>query len=147
MDIAARLDKLLEELCCKGYSVFCTGGAAGFDTEAALAVLRMREKDCRIKLNLVLPYPKQAAKWSLEKQSKYEEIKRLADSVVYTGQSYSRGCFHIRNRALVDGAGLCVAYLGSSGGGTAYTVGYARRQGIEVVNLFECEGGTGKADA
>ena len=40
-----------------------------------------------------------------------------------------------RNRHLVDNSSACVCYLTESKGGTAYTVDYARRSGIKIVNL------------
>ena len=42
-----------------------------------------------------------------------------------------------RNRHLVDHSGVCVAYLTESRGGTAYTVDYARKNGVPVINLGE----------
>lgn len=42
-----------------------------------------------------------------------------------------------RNRALVDGAGLVIAYYNGEGkGGTAYTVRYAKKNRVAVLNLF-----------
>ena len=134
-DIAERLDTLLNELYQQGYYYFGAGGALGFDTEAALAVLRAQEKHPQIKLILVLPFPGQAVKWSAEQQQQYEDIKAKAAKVKLTSQNYTRGCFHVRNRALVDGASLCIAYLSKNTGGTAYTVDYARQQGLKVINM------------
>ena len=65
----------------------------------------------------------------------YERIKALADKVVYTSQEYTKGCMHKRNRHLVDHSSVCVCYLTKKDGGTAYTVDYAERQGLEVINL------------
>ena len=42
-----------------------------------------------------------------------------------------------RNRMLVNGSDICIVYLASSKGGTAYTVSYAKEKGVEVVNLYE----------
>jgi len=140
-DVAERLDALIAGLYLKGYRIYLAGGALGFDTEAALAVLRAREKHLRIELRLVLPFPGQSANWSGEQRAVYEDIKRKAASVTYTSLKYTRGCYHTRNRALVDGAGLCVAYLVKRSGGTAYTVDYARRQGLAVINVAQLQGG------
>ncbi len=61
--------------------------------------------------------------------------KAQADKVVYTSQEYTRGCMFKRNRYLVDNSGVCVCYLARDAGGTAYTVNYAKRQGLEIINL------------
>lgn len=134
-DIPTRLDALLDTLCQQGFKFFRTGGALGFDTEAALAVLRAKGKYPHIKLILILPFPNQAEKWKLGEQAVYEEIKTKADKVTYTSEKYTRGCFHIRNRALVEWAGLCVAYLYKNDGGSAYTAGYAKQHGVRVINI------------
>lgn len=135
-DIADCLDTLLEELINQGYKFFGAGGALGFDMETAEAVLRARERH-PIKLILVLPYPGQAERWSIEQRDRYESIKAKADKVKYISAKYAPNCFHVRNRALVDGAGLCVAYKYKDSGGTAYTVDYAKEQGLRVINIAE----------
>lgn len=40
-----------------------------------------------------------------------------------------------KNRHLVDNSSVCVAYLTRSGGGTAYTVEYAKKHGLKVINI------------
>ena len=40
-----------------------------------------------------------------------------------------------RNRRLVDESSWCVSWLTRQAGGTAYTVSYARRQGLAIRNL------------
>lgn len=63
--------------------------------------------------------------------------KRQADKVVYTSKEYTRGCMHKRNRHLVDNSSICIAYLTEQSGGTAYTVDYARKNGLIVINIAE----------
>mgnify|MGYP000251299964 CR=1 FL=1 len=65
----------------------------------------------------------------------YEEIKSQADKVVYTSHDYFRGCMFKRNRHLVNGSSVCIAYLTQEKGGTAYTVNYARQNNVQVINL------------
>ena len=42
-----------------------------------------------------------------------------------------------RNRHLVDHSGTCICYLTRSAGGPAYTVDYARKKGLRIINLAE----------
>ena len=42
---------------------------------------------------------------------------------------------HKRNRHLVDNSSVCVCYLNKENGGTAYTVRYAGKKGLEIINL------------
>ena len=105
-----------------------------FDTIASRAVLAMREKYPNIKLILVLPCLTQTRGWILEDIVEYERIKAQADKIVYTAKEYTRGCMHKRNRHLVNNSSVCICYLKESVGGTAYTVRYAKEQGLEIIN-------------
>ncbi len=120
-----------------GYCFFGAGGALGFDTLAAKAVLELKAQYPEIKLILVLPCKDQTARWSEKDTAEYERIKSGADKVVYTSEHYYNGCMQKRNRHLVDHSSLCICYLTSDTGGTAYTVDYARKVGCRVINLAE----------
>ena len=86
-----------------GYTFFYAGGAIGFDTMAAQAVL--------------------------EDIDEYERIRVLADEIIYTSEENKKGCMHKRNRYLVDHSSLCICYMTRKSGGTAYTVEYATSNG------------------
>ena len=59
----------------------------------------------------------------------------MADRVEQLSPLYDRGCYHVRNRYMVDRSGLCLCYFNHMQGGTAYTVAYAAREGVRLVNL------------
>ncbi len=133
-----RLREEIRKLAETGVDTFLAGGAVGFDTLAAQEVLRLREEELpRLRLVLVLPCLGQESRWSLKDAQVYHRLIRQADEVIYTGDFYTRGCMFVRNRYLVDHSAFCLCYLtGEAGrGGTAYTVGYARKQGLDVRNL------------
>lgn len=129
------LKKTLEDLIEKGYCYFGAGGALGFDTLAAQTVLELKSKYPQIRLILVLPCLSQADSWSDRDKAVYEDIKNRADKVVYTAQEYFKGCMHKRNRHLVDNSSVCICYLTTKTGGTAYTVNYADKNGLKVINI------------
>ena len=133
--IADRLERIIISLYQQGIRVYETGGALGFDTLAARTVLRLRESCPGMKLVLVLPCLTQTRGWNPEDAAEYESIKAQADHVVYTAQRYMRGCMHKRNRYLVDNSGICVCYLTKERGGTAYTVNYAEKHKLEIINI------------
>ena len=136
-DLEQRLENTISALIQSGVCYFGAGGALGFDTMAAKAVLKLREVYPQVKLILVLPCLSQTRGWSEADIKVYEEIKAKADKITYTSQEYTRGCMHKRNRHLVDHSSVCVAYLTKETGGTAYTVDYAKKQGLRVINLGE----------
>lgn len=139
-DLELIVEKLKEEiskLIEKGFNRFVTGGALGFDTFAALIVIKLKEKYPKIKLSLVLPCRSQTRRWSPEDKEIYDFIKYNADDITYAQEEYSAGCMFKRNRMLVDLSSVCICYLISDEGGTAYTVGYAKKQNLEIINLAD----------
>ena len=136
-EIAGQLGRVIVSLYQRGVRFYGAGGARGFDCLAAQTVLRLRESCPGMKLILVLPCLTQTRGWRPEDVTEYEGIKAQADEVFYTAQQYTRGCMHRRNRHLVDSSGVCVCYLTKNSGGTAYTVNYAKKQGVNVFNIAE----------
>ncbi len=126
-DIEKCLEEELEKMLEYDYRDFICGGALGFDTIAAVCVLRIKRKypGRDVNLHLFLPCRDQANGWSAKNVEIYEAIKRNADSVTYISESYDRGCMHKRNRAMVDNSECVIAFCKKATGGTAYTVKYA----------------------
>ncbi len=120
----------------RGIRNYCCGGALGFDTLAAQVVLEFRKEKPDARLVLILPCHTQTRFWDPKNIEVYEEIKSLADEVIYTNVRYTKECMYIRNRRLVDESSVCISHLVERTGGTAYTVNYAKRNGIEVINLI-----------
>ena len=135
--ISTMLDQILRTLIRHGAVHFYTGGALGFDTVSALAVLKLKGEFPNIKLHLILPCKNQTQMWSEENRRVYDMILTQANSVEYVQEHYTSYCMHERNRRLVDSADICVAYCEHSGGGSAYTVSYALKQEKEVINLAD----------
>ena len=132
-----RLEKTIVDLIeNEGVTDFRAGGARGFDSMAALAVLAMKEKYPQIKLHLILPCKAQADYFRAFDKKVYKYTLAHADSVVYVSERYYSSVMFDRNRKLVDGADVCVAFLNHLGGGTYYTVNYARKNKVEVRNLM-----------
>lgn len=133
------LDSLFEQLVANGFRHFKTGGAIGFDALCALKCLEIKEKhpDLNITLELCLPCKDQTRTWSEQEKAVYKFILSKAEHVTYEQDKYAAGCMSARNRRLVDGSDLCVAFLSSKRSGTAYTCNYALSMGVKVINLFE----------
>ncbi len=136
-DIRTRLMETIEALVKEGVSEFRAGGALGFDTLAALAVLEAKERHPHISLVLMLPCRDQDKGWSAPDKLRYREIIERADEVKVLAEHYYRGCMFVRNRALVDGSDYCIAFLRENAGGTKMTVSYAEKQNLKIINLGE----------
>lgn len=114
---------------------FGNGGALGFDTLAAQTVINLKTKYPQIKLIMVLPCKNQDKYWKEKDVEIYNFIKSKADKIVYTSETYSKDCMLKRNRHLVDNSKYCICYLHQNTGGTAYTVKYAQKNNLEIINL------------
>ncbi|MBQ8623252.1 MAG: DUF1273 family protein [Oscillospiraceae bacterium] len=125
------IEKLIE----RGVVFYGSGGALGFDTLAAQAVLELKEKYPQIKLIMVYPCKDQTAFWNEKDIAEYNRIKAACDKVVYTSEKYDKACMFKRNRHLVNHSGYCVCYLKKPSGGTAYTVNYAKDNGLAIINI------------
>ena len=137
LQIPELLSSLIDSLIKRGFTTFRAGGAIGFDTICALKVLEFKKErpELNVRLELCLPCKDQSSVFKSTERKIYEYVVTHADSVSYASDVYRAGCMHKRNRMLVDGADLCVAYLTSQKGGTAYTVSYAVQNGLEIINI------------
>lgn len=119
----------------KGVTRFACGGALGFDTLAAQMVLTLKDRFPQVELILILPCRNQDKHWREEDRQLYREILSRADRAVFVSERYGQGCMQKRNRLLAEGSSVCICYCTKTQGGTAYTVRYAQRLGLEVINL------------
>ena len=133
--LPALLDRVLTDLIERGATTFRAGGAIGFDTVAALKVLELKERYPRIRLELILPCRNQTEYWEETAVRTYQYILSRADSHRFLFDTYFDGCMLERDRKLVEGSDVCVAFCKRSRGGTAYTFTHALRAGLEVINL------------
>lgn len=131
------LDETIAELICQGIVYFGSGAARGFDTIAARAVLRARERNPAIKLILVLPCRDQDARWPEADRHEYQTLLAYADKTLCLSEHYYNGCMEARNRHLVSHSSVCVAYMKHGRSGTSQTVRLANEQGLTVMNLLD----------
>ena len=135
--IPRALDTVISGLIAMGATSFRLGGAMGFDTIAALSVLEAKEKYPHITLDLILPCRNQTEKWDEHSIRAYNYILSRADSVSYVCDTYKKGCMLERNRRLVDGSDILIAYRERTNGGSAYTYQYAEKKGLEIINVYD----------
>lgn len=132
--LADRLRETIIKLADDGIRIFRAGGAMGFDTLAAMSVLDLRD-EYGLRLDLILPCYNQTRGWPERDVKYYRYILSHCDSVRYISDVYTRDCMLERNRQLVNGSEVCVAYCRRSSGGSAFTATYAMRQGVRLITL------------
>lgn len=131
--ITNRTKTAMYELYQNGVDTFIAGGALGFDTLAALIVLKMKIKFPEVKLILALPCKDQTKFWKENDIEIYESIKKQADQVICLSEEYTKDCMLERNGYMVDQSDYVIAYCKRQYGGSAYTVKYAKKHGKPVL--------------
>ncbi|MBQ7076305.1 MAG: DUF1273 family protein [Clostridia bacterium] len=131
-DLIMTLIQLIEQ-----YDVqyFCAGGALGFDTMCAKAVLELKEKYPHIQLILILPCKNQTEKWKEKDIEVYNDILSKCDNHIYVEENYTKDCMLKRNRKMVDCVKYVITYIRRDFGGSVYTKKYAESQGKTVITL------------
>ena len=133
-----RLDSTVESLVNQGTVRYLNGGALGFDTHSAHAVLRCREKNPLVKLIMALPCLNQDERWSEKDKEIYKHLLNNADEAIYVSdRPYFNGCMLLRNKWLVENSDICIAYMLHGRSGASQTVRLARKKGLQVINLAE----------
>lgn len=120
----------------KGCRTFITGGAVGFDTEAARQVLRFRIEHPDVSLVLFLPCLDQDAAWTAGQRDSYDYVLSSADEVRYLSDTYDKGCMRRRNQAMAEQCDMMICYVGHDRSGASQTMRIARALGKETYNLY-----------
>ena len=136
--ISRRIDAAIRKCLSLGITTFENGAALGFDTLAAMRIIRMRTYRPEIKLRLMIPCRDQCRNWNSQQLLLYKRLLGLADEVVYLANSYYDGCMRARNYRMVEDSCACICYYnGTRHSGTAQTVHYAEKKGLLILNCAE----------
>ena len=130
-----RIFDVVEALYQSGIAHFICGMARGCDFYFAEAVLKLREEHGEITLEAAIPYEEQAAGWSEEDRNRYFRLVSQCDYETVLQTSYSADCMKKRNYYMVDHAAVLIAVYDGQFGGTMQTVNYAKRKGLEIIEM------------
>ena len=119
----------------EGYCHFLCGMAQGCDLYFCEAVLALRERYPEVTVEAAIPCPTQADAWPEAERDRYRELVARCDMETMVSDTYSSTCMQRRDRYMVDHAMLLIAAFDGTAGGTRYTVEYALRRGIEIVDV------------
>lgn len=131
----AVLSRVISRLAALGGNYFISGVARGFDTWVAEEILELRKKNRHIRLECAIPFPGQADSWEKADRKQRYKILTATDESVIVSERYSRECFFIRNRYMVDKADVVVCAFNGKSKGTAYTVDYALKRHKIVIQI------------
>lgn len=116
---------------------FGVGGAIGYDALATEVLFELKKVYPPIRVVLVYPFEGFTNRWSMEQKASFTKLLPLYDKRVCVAEKASKEAYLMRNRHLVDGAAYCIAYCTRDSGGTAYTMRYAKKQGIYTKNIAD----------
>ena len=119
----------------QGYRHFLCGMAQGCDLYFCEAVLALRKNCPDVTLEAAIPCPTQADSWPAAQRGRYARLLEACDYETMVSAQYSSSCMLRRDRYMVDHASLLIAAFDGSTGGTRYTVEYALKRGLSIVDL------------
>ena len=135
-NLSDMLSRAIDYAYTNGCRRFMTGGALGFDTEAAREVLRFRIAHPDVSLSLVLPCENQSEHWSRRQIENYDYILASANEVIYISDKYTPTCMKERNRTLAEQSDILIAYVSRANSGAAQTVRMAEAMGKQIYNIY-----------
>lgn len=131
--VKERLEAAVQRAYDQGSRHFICGMAQGGDLYFAEAVLALRERCPDAALECARPCETQADRWPQEDRRRYQAILDQCNYETMVQHTYDRGCMMRRNRYMVDRSARIIAlYDGVPKGGTANTLLYAIRKGLDV---------------
>lgn len=130
-----RIRDAVESAYQEGFRHFLCGMAQGCDFYFCECVLALRERCPDVTVEAVIPCPGQADRWPTAQQARYRRLVANCDFETLVSDRYTPACMQRRNRYLVDHASLLIAAFDGTPGGTRYTVEYAMRQRVDIVDL------------
>ena len=120
-----------------GYVDFICGMANGFDLLCGECIVALRRggPSPREGLRLIAAAPYRGHGFGGRWGEIYGLVISEASEVVYVSGEKGPEAYLARNRYMVDNSSLLICYYDGLPGGTRYTVSYARKRGLRVVNL------------
>ncbi len=129
------LDKVVLDLIKAGCNRFLCGMARGFDVAAAESLIPLLDKYGGVELVACIPCANQLDYLSKSDKNRYLNILSRCSEKIVLSENYYSGCMHVRDRFMVDNSDIVLCYLRHKNGGTYYTVNYAQKCGLKVIEL------------
>lgn len=118
------------------FNVFISGMARGVDIWAGEIVLGFKKIYPNIKLICASPYEGFESRWSDYWKEKYVQIISKADLIRFVCPEFSYSSYQIRNEWMVNHSSRVIAVCNGKQSGTKNTIDYAKKNGVEVCNIY-----------
>lgn len=131
--MARLLEVEIKRAVASGFTTYITGMARGTDLVAAEIVLRLRERDDRLKLICALPHPGFGQHWGGGWSERSQRVLARVDLTRTICPSFSYAAYQARNEWMVRHSGLVIAVFNGERGGTKNTLDFAQKSGVPCV--------------
>ena len=138
-EMQVRLRKAIIDAVQNGYRYFLSGMSRGFDLWAAEVVLSLQKEGLPIELWAAIAFPDMQEYWEPQWQERYETVLQQASQTFSVMNDYTPNCYTMRDRFLAEQSSMCICFFDGKPGGTQYTVNYARKRGLTIINLAEAQ--------
>lgn len=128
--IKEQIREIIWKLYCDGYDTFYLNSEYGIPLWAAEIICAMKIYN-DIKLNIVMPYEEQAAKWCGEVRERYFNVHSKSDSVIMVSTQYYDDCYDEADTIMIDESDL-LAVFGKSEN-VLYAESCARKKNIKIM--------------
>lgn len=135
--VKKKLKSAIKQAIRDGYVTFIIGMCYGIDLWAGEIVIEEKKKNSALHLVAAIPHPDFEKSWEEKEQQLYYKVLSEADIVKTISEHYYSACYQKRNTWMVDRSSRVIAAYNGAKGGTANTIEYAQRQGIEVINILD----------
>jgi uncharacterized phage-like protein YoqJ len=135
VELKRKLYDFVEAVYLSGVRHFICGMAIGCDLLFCQAVLKLKTVYPDVTLEAAIPFPGQANAWPEWSRRKYEYLVGCCDYISTLSKKYTDDCMRVRNKYMVDRSSVLIAVYDGKRGGTMMTVNYARRNGLEIIQI------------
>ena len=108
----------------------------GTDIWAEEIVLERKKVNKDLHLICALPHPNFESRRSLAEKMRFNKIIKKAYIAKEINDHYFTGCYQVRNEWMVGQSNLVIAVFNGQKSGTKNTVDYAKRKGVNVINVI-----------
>jgi len=133
-EVAGKIKGYIEKLHTeKGVVRFVSGMAEGTDMMAAEAVLELKKQGFEIFLECAVPDEDFVRSMPAPSRNRYLRIISASDGVTFVCEEPDEMSAEKRNRYLADSCQYLIGVFSGEPGGTAYTLGYAKSLGRNMI--------------